>query len=138
MNHYRFADLTLGMKRSFAAGVTAEMLDVFRALSGDINPLHADAAYAATRGYRDKVVFGMLTAAFYSTLVGVHLPGEHAFLHSVEASFLAPVFPGDRLEITGEITHLQDAYRQAEIKATISGPDGHLVSRAKLKVGLDV
>lgn len=137
MNHYRFEDLKVGLKHSFTAGVTEEMLDRFRALSGDTNPLHADDAYAAARGFPKKVVFGMLTAAFYSTLVGVYLPGEHALLHEVETRFLAPVFPGDTLTITGEISYLQGAYRQAEIKAFITGPDHRVVSRAKIKVGLN-
>jgi 3-hydroxybutyryl-CoA dehydratase len=125
------------LKHSFAVEITGEMLEQFRALSGDTNPLHADDGYAVTRGFPKKVAFGMLTAAFYSTLVGVHLPGEHALLHEVNARFLAPVFAGDKLVIAGEITHLHEAYRQAEIKAVITGPDGRPVSQAKIKVGLN-
>jgi 3-hydroxybutyryl-CoA dehydratase len=136
VNHYCYADLKIGMKHSFQAEVTGEMMDGFRVLCGDTNPLHADDAYARGRDYPGKVVFGMLTASFYSTLVGVHLPGEHALLQGVDASFLAPVFPGDKLVVEGQVTYLNDAYCQAEIKASITA-GGRKVSTAKIKVGLN-
>ena len=61
MNEYRFEEIEEGLKESFSVSITEEMLDSFRALSGDVNPLHSDADYAKTKGYPDRVCFGMLT-----------------------------------------------------------------------------
>ena len=76
------------------------MLEKFRDITSDVNPLHNDEAYAKERGYGGRVVFGMLCAGFYSTLAGVYLPGEHCLLHEVETKFKKPVFIGDTLTVS--------------------------------------
>jgi 3-hydroxybutyryl-CoA dehydratase len=135
MNDYRVGDLQAGMKASFQAAVTAPMLDQFAQLSGDTNPLHADAGFAQARGYPGRVAFGMLTASFYSTLAGVHLPGRHALLQGVDAAFVAPVFAGDCLTVSGEVAAVHQALGQVEIRAHITNQHGKKVSRAKIRVG---
>lgn len=136
MNAYRWAELHVGLRHEFTVTIERAMVDRFRADTGDTNPLHADPAFAVAHGFADTVVFGMLTASFFSTLVGVHLPGRHALLHAVDTAFLKPVFVGDVLTIAGEITHLTDAYRQAELAATVHNQAGVKVARAKIKVGV--
>ncbi|WP_301100600.1 MaoC/PaaZ C-terminal domain-containing protein [Propionivibrio sp.] len=135
MNEYRFQDLSPGLSCSFGVNVTDSMMDQFRLLSGDDNPLHSDAGFAQSRGYRDRVVYGMLTASFYSTLVGIYLPGRYALLQGVDASFTAPVFPGDNLTVFGEISSVHHELRQIEIRAHIKNQLGIKVSRAKIRSG---
>jgi acyl dehydratase len=135
MNEYRVGDLAEGVRASFQAAVTNAMLDQFAQLSGDTNPLHADAEFARSRGHPDRVAFGMLTASFYSTLAGVHLPGRHALLQGVDASFVAPVFAGDLLTVSGEVSAVHAALGQIEIRAHITNQHGKKVSRAKIRVG---
>ena len=136
MNDYTWKDLHIGLAHSFQREVTAEMMELFLRLSGDENPLHRDPAFASERGFLDRVVYGMLNASFYSTLAGVHLPGRNCLLHGVDASFLAPVYVGDVLTISGAITHLTDAFAQAQISASIENQTGEKVSKAKIRVGL--
>ncbi|HWA74798.1 MAG TPA: MaoC/PaaZ C-terminal domain-containing protein [Polyangiaceae bacterium] len=136
MNIYRWNDLSLGMKAEFTTFVTATMMAEFRNLSGDTNPLHFDAAFAAAAGHPAPVGFGMLTAAFYSTLVGVHLPGAFAVLHGIDVDFHRPVYAGDRLTVSGEITFLSDAVRRVELSATIRDDSGRRMSRARIRVGV--
>lgn len=136
MNDYRWADLREGMEHRFEATVTAEMMDRFRTLSGDSNPLHADPAFACSAGYPGVVVFGMLTSSLYSRLVGVHLPGRFALLQGIDLDFVKPVFVGERLSVSGEIVHLSEAYRRIDIRARIENSSGQVVSRAKIRVGL--
>lgn len=136
MNEYRFADITPGLGHSFQVTVTTEMMDAFRKISGDCNPLHTDSVFAEKYGYPAQVVYGMLTASFYSTLVGVHLPGKYALLQVADIAFTAPVFPGDILTISGEVVSVHEAYRQIELKAQITNQNGKRVSRAKIRAGI--
>ena len=76
MNHYTLAEMTPGLTEEFTVTVTPEMMDAFRAITGDVSPIHIDADYAKGRGYPGRVVYGMLGASFFSTLAGVYLPGE--------------------------------------------------------------
>jgi 3-hydroxybutyryl-CoA dehydratase len=137
MNEYKFSELKVDDEKMFSATITKEMMDQFLALSGDSNPLHQDPAYACERGFKDRVVYGFLTSAFYSTLVGVHLPGKYALLQGVKKiNFLKPVFVGDQLRIYGKISYVNEAYKVAEIKARIINQKEELVSDAIINVGL--
>jgi acyl dehydratase len=136
MNAYRLVDLSSGISYSFMVSVTAQMMEQFEALSGDANPLHTERDFALSCGYRDRVVYGMLTASLYSTLVGMYLPGRYALLQGVDASFIAPVFPGDELTVFGEITSIHEMLKQIEIRAHITNQLGKKVSRAKIRSGI--
>jgi len=136
VNAYRWDELRIGLRHEFEVTVTAEMMAAFEALSGDTNPLHVDAAHATASGFRGPVVYGLLTSAFYSQLVGVHLPGRFALLHGIDVDFVSPAFVGDRLRVAGEITFLTDAYRRIEMRGRITNQDGKAVSKAKIRVGL--
>ena len=119
MNEYKFEDLYIGLKASFKMKITEEMMKGFEIMTGDINPLHINREYAKEKGMLDKVVYGMLTSSFYSTLVGVYLPGKKCLLQGIEISFKKPVYIGEEIEIYGEISYLNEAYKIAEIKAYI-------------------
>ena len=108
MNHYSINDLSIGHKEVFTVEVTTEMFNKFREITGDINPLHNDEDFARNLGHKGRVAFGMLTASFLSTLAGVYLPGERSLIHSVEIKFTKPVYIGDVLSISGEVTEIND------------------------------
>ncbi|MBE5894451.1 MAG: MaoC family dehydratase [Lachnospiraceae bacterium] len=136
MNHYTFEELSVGMEESFSVTVTEEMHNKFTELSGDINPMHLSEEYAKEHGYAGKLVYGMLTASFYSTLVGVYLPGEHCVFHEIRSTFNAPVYAGDTLTIHGEIVQIHEDFRRIKIKAYIVNQEGTKVSLSTLTVGV--
>lgn len=136
MNAFRFSDIHVGMEVSFVTDIDETHMDTFAALCGDTNPLHTDAAYATAQGFKDRVVHGLLTSSFYSTLVGVHLPGKYAVLHGIDIAFLKPVYAGDTLNVSGKVTYINEAYKQIEIKARIVNQAEVKISKATIKVGL--
>ena len=71
MNHYTLAEMTPGLTEEFTVTVTPEMMDAFRAITGDVSPIHIDADYARGRGFPGRVVYGMLGASFFSTLASI-------------------------------------------------------------------
>lgn len=138
-NNYKLSDLTIGMEESFQVVVTQKMQDSFRELSGDINPMHIDSEYvknSQSLGYKDCIVYGMCTASFYSTLVGVYLPGEKCLFHECQVAWPKPVYVGDELTVTGKITDIDSRNRRVKIKAGIFNQKGEKVSRAILMVGV--
>ena len=136
MNSYKFVDINVGLEESFSVRVNSEKLDKFLKISGDINPLHTDAEYSKSKGFSDRVVYGMLTSSFFSTLVGVYLPGKYCILQGVDIQFSKPVYIDDILTITGKVSYINEAYRQLEIKAVIINQDNKKVSKATIKVGV--
>ena len=116
MNHYSINDLSIGHKESFTTEITSAMFDKFKEITGDINPLHNDIDFAKDLGHKGRVAFGMLTASFLSTLVGVYLPGERSLIHSVETKFTKPVYIGDVLNVCGEVVEINDTVKQIVLK----------------------
>lgn len=135
MNHYSINDLSIGHKEVFTVEVTTEMFNKFREITGDINPLHNDEDFARNLGHKGRVAFGMLTASFLSTLAGVYLPGERSLIHSVETKFTKPVYIGNVLSISGEVTEINDTVNQIVLKVEIKNQNGEKVLRGKMKVG---
>jgi len=136
LNSYRFDDIVENeTKADFEVTVTSEMMDQFLAISGDNNPMHVDSNYAKSKGYPDRLVYGMMTASFYSTLVGVYLPGKYCLLQELKTSFYNPVYIGDSLTIKGVVTEKNMGLRRIEISAKIVNQSGKKISKAKIMVG---
>lgn len=131
-NEYLLSDLSIGQMESFTVTITEKMQLTFRELTEDINPMHTDADFARAGGYQDKVVYGMLTASFFSTLVGVYLPGKYCLFHECDVQWPRPVYIGDTLVITGKIEDISDTLNMVTIKAVIKNQNNVKVARAKL------
>lgn len=136
MNRYSWEDIALGMEEHFSVTVTEEMLEHFRLITGDENPLHKDEAFAKEKGYSGKVAFGMLTASFLSTLAGVYLPGERSLIHSAESKFVKPVFPGDELTVSGTVAEMDERFQILRLKVVISNQKGEKVLKGAMQIGM--
>ncbi|SOC04309.1 MaoC family dehydratase [Pseudobutyrivibrio ruminis] len=134
MNNYTFDELTVGMTESFKVKITEEMLDAFKGITGDVNPLHNDEEFAKAKGHPGRVAYGMLTASFLSTLAGVYIPGERSLIQQVETKFAKPVYIGDELTVTGEIVELVESVQRLELKVTITNQDGKKVLRGTMGI----
>lgn len=136
INSFLYDEIQVGFIQTFNTVVDNEKVEGFRSISGDINPLHNDENYAISKGFKGKVAYGMLTASFYSTLVGVFLPGEKCLIHSMELKFNNPVYLNDILCIKGEVVEKNDTCKLITIKGKIKNQNGVIVSKAMIKVGV--
>lgn len=102
-----FSDFSLGQRfESGGRTVTESDVVAFAGLSGDFNPLHTDASFAARTPFGQRVAHGMLSASI-STGLGQTLgifEGTTLALMSQSFDYKAPVFFGDtiRLRLTVE------------------------------------
>lgn len=91
MSQLYFEDMTLGKSESLEREITAELVEAFAEISGDTNPLHLDADYAATTRFKERIAHGALTNSFISAVLGTKLPGIGAVYVTQSVKFLAPV-----------------------------------------------
>ena len=110
-------------------------MTAFCNITGDINPLHMDVNFSRSHKFKDRVVYGMLTSSFYSTLVGVYLPGKYGMLQGINIKFNKPVFIGDKLNIVGAVSFISESVKVIEIKAKIINQEGGKISSAKITAG---
>ena len=136
MNTYTFDEIQIGHKESFSVTITEAERDKFRDITGDINPLHNDEEYAKSLGHDKCVVFGMLSASYLSTLAGVYLPGKNSLIQKIEVNFRKPVYIGDTLTISGEVTEKSETFKFIEIKVEIKNQDGVKVVKGKMEIAV--
>ncbi|MCR4909226.1 MAG: MaoC family dehydratase [Lachnospiraceae bacterium] len=135
MNAYTYEEIEIGHTETFEVTVTEESLDAFRGITGDVNPLHRDDEFAKARGMKGHVAFGLLTASYLSALAGVYLPGKRSLVQSLEIKFASPVYPGDTLTVSGEVTEKNDAYRVLRLKVAVRNGKGEKVLRGTMQIG---
>jgi 3-hydroxybutyryl-CoA dehydratase len=118
-----FEDLSVGQEASISNTVTADVISAFAAVSGDRNPVHVDAAYAATTMFKEPIAHGMLSAAYISAVFGMRLPGPGAIYISQTLNFKAPVKIGDEVVTTVKVAELIPEKRRAKFDCvrTVNG-----------------
>src|SRR5947208_56102 len=88
----KIENLKIGDTAELQHLLTEQDVKDFGALTGDFNPLHIDPEFARQVGFGKPVVYGMLSASFISTLIGMCLPAKGALWASQALQFLAPSF----------------------------------------------
>lgn len=96
--------LTIGDSATRTTVITAEMVEAFAQITGDSNPVHLDDAYAATTRFERRIAHGMLTASFISAVLANDLPGSGTVYLGQDVKFKAPVYIGDTITATVELT----------------------------------
>jgi 3-hydroxybutyryl-CoA dehydratase len=117
---YHFEDLEVGMEASFAKTVSEADIVAFAEVTGDKNPVHLDAAYAAKTIFKEPIAHGMLTAGYISAVFGMELPGPGAIYVSQTLNFRGPVKVGDRVVAKVRVVELYPAKRRARFESTCS------------------
>ncbi|UUX51901.1 MaoC family dehydratase [Nisaea acidiphila] len=108
IGRYYLEDLAPGMRAEFSRKVTGPMVDEFADVSGDRNPLHFDEDYARGTIFRERIVHGMLSAGFFSTLFGTVMPGQGSIYLKQNLKFTAPVRYGDLVKAVVEVLEIQE------------------------------
>jgi len=103
-------------------------------LTGDNNPIHVDEQYAAGIGVGGRVVHGMLTASFVSTVVGTVLPGPGALLLSQGLHFRSPVRIDDRIRVEVEVRQISPATRVLVLDVIIRNQRDSVVADGEVQV----
>ncbi|MBL8558262.1 MAG: MaoC family dehydratase [Hyphomonadaceae bacterium] len=113
-----FEDLSVGQIADMTRTVGEADIAAFAAVSGDDNPVHLDAAFAATTPFKERIAHGMLSASYISALIGTRLPGPGAIYISQTLAFKRPVKIGDAVTTRVEITALNDEKARATFQCT--------------------
>src|SRR3989442_1395716 len=90
-------ELVIGDRAELTCSINADLVASFVTISGDHNPLHHDAEFAASTSFGEPIAPGILTAAFSSAVIGTELPGPGAVYLSQSLKFLRPVMVNDTI-----------------------------------------
>lgn len=124
---YYFEDLSVGMEGSLSKTVSEADIMTFAEVSGDANPVHVDADYAAGTMFKERISHGMLTASYVSAVFGMQLPGPGAIYISQSLNFKRPVKIGDSITARVTIKELSPEKHRARFSCVCENQDGKAV-----------
>ncbi len=125
---YYLEDLSVGMFAETSMVVTAEKIETFAELSGDYNPIHMDAEYAATTPFGRRIAHGALSASLISAILGNDLPGPGAIFLELNMRFRKPAFLDDEIVARAEVFEIKEKYGHVKMKVSCS-IDGKVIIR---------
>ena len=96
-----------------------EEVNAFATLTGDKNPVHIDAEYAAKTVFRRPIMHGMLAASIFSKVLGMDFPGEGTVYLKQSLEFKRPLYPSENYIGHFEIVEINKPKGLATIKTTI-------------------
>lgn len=120
---YYFEDLELGMEASMLRTVSESDILGFADITGDKNPVHIDADYAAKTMFKERISHGMLTASYLSAVFAMELPGPGCIYVSQTLNFRAPVKIDDTVLTKVRVVELYPAKRRARFECICSVGD---------------
>ncbi|MFT4266399.1 MAG: bifunctional enoyl-CoA hydratase/phosphate acetyltransferase [Xenophilus sp.] len=122
-----FDEIAVGDSDSIVRTLTAEDIQLFAILSGDVNPQHLDAEFAASTRFHGVIAHGMWGGALISAVLGTRLPGPGTIYLGQTLQFRQPVRVGDTLTARVEVK-TRDAQRKLlTLACSCSNQKGDLV-----------
>ena len=127
MTGLTMTDVAVGDVAEVTYPVTAETIREFVTASGDDNPIHSDATFAAGTRFGRVIAPGMLTGSFVSSVIGTRLPGPGTIYLSQSFRFMRPVFVGDRVTARVEVAERVPERNRLRLGTTCVNQDGELL-----------
>lgn len=122
-----FEELTVGQKASLTKTFLDKDVREFADVSMDTNPIHLDEEAAKKSIFGRRVVHGIATAGLISAVIGDKLPGFGSIYLGQNLKFTAPVFLGDTITATCEVTALRADKHIVTLSTVCTNQDGKVV-----------
>ena len=121
-------EIAIGLTAQFDRVVTEQDILAFAENSGDHNPLHVDATYAAATNYGGRIAHGAFQVGLASAMIGMHLPGRRVLLSSVQARFPSPLKFPSQVRVRGQIVAWNRSTRSGRLAVTVTEIGRELVT----------
>lgn len=121
--------LKVGDKQTFTKTIGEYDVYQFAGITGDFSPFHTNAEYTKTTSYGKRIAHGVLTFALSSTAATrIHKPYDDIYPCTSygydHLRFTHPVFFGDTITCTYEITAVEPDSGKTFAEVVISNQDG--------------
>jgi len=119
--------VTVGQRAQRSLMLTSDHVKTFPSLTGDYNPLHFDADFAARTKFQGLVVQGGLTTGLLHALVAMDLPGPGSVFLSQNWKFTAPVYIGDTITAEAEVVSVHPTKPVTQLRVRVVRQTGDIV-----------
>ncbi|MDH4039176.1 MAG: MaoC/PaaZ C-terminal domain-containing protein [Gammaproteobacteria bacterium] len=134
LGNFTYDEISIGQTARYSKLVEERDVKLFAAVSGDVNPVHLDADFAAGTPFGEPIAHGMLTGAIISAALAMELPGPGTVYLSQSLKFRLPVKPGDTITVALEVTGKQDRRQVVTLDCRASNQAGKVVATGTAEV----
>ncbi|RMG74818.1 MAG: MaoC family dehydratase [Bacteroidetes bacterium] len=118
-----FPMLETGQTYEQTFSYTQEEVEAFARISGDHNPIHLDAEYAAGTPFKRPIIHGFLGASVFSRILGTAFPGEGTIYLKQEMQFKRPMYVDTVYKAILTVEEVQPARHRARIATQVVQAD---------------
>ena len=120
-------ELEVGQRATRELAVDEEMVRKYAEITGDYNPLHFDADFAAKTRFGRLMAQGGIATGLLHALVAMEMPGPGSVFMRQGWSFPAPVYIGDTLRAEATVKSVRAKRNMAELEFEVKNQDGAVV-----------
>ena len=129
-----FDEMKVGDAASLTRTLKLTDIQLFAAMSGDINPAHLDPEYAKSSMFQEVIAHGMWGGALISTVLGTQLPGPGTIYLDQSLHFSRPVTLGDTVTVTVTVTNKFEHHHHVTFDCKCVNQHGATVIRGTAEV----
>ncbi|RXK52104.1 MaoC family dehydratase [Aquirufa rosea] len=96
-----------------------EQVNDFCKISGDFNPLHWDAHFAAQTVFKKPIIHGALVASVFSRVMGMEFPGQGSVYISQLSEFKRPLYVDVVYQAKFKVISIDTLKHTAEIQTQV-------------------
>ena len=126
-----FDEIKVGDSVSLSRTLTKQDIELFAVMSGDVNPIHVDEAFARDDMFHKIIAHGMWGGTLISTLLGTELPGPGTIYRSQTLNFRNPVVLGDTVLVTVTVREKNAAKRDVILDCRVVNQTGNTRHRRR-------
>jgi phosphate acetyltransferase len=127
VENHTFDEIRIGDGAHLLRTLKDEDIQLFAAMSGDVNPAHVDPEYAKSTQFHGVIAPGMWGGALISTVLGTEYPGPGSIYLSQSLRFERPLHVGDTLDVRVTVTAKDERHHHVTLDCTCTDQEGQVV-----------
>ncbi|HYL88685.1 MAG TPA: bifunctional enoyl-CoA hydratase/phosphate acetyltransferase [Burkholderiales bacterium] len=129
-----FDEIRVGDTASLKRTLTEKDIQLFALVSGDTNPAHLDAEYAANTMFHEVIAHGLWGGSLISAVLGTIYPGPGTVYVDQKLHFSRPVTLGDTITVTVMVKEKFEHTKHVILDCHCVNQDGKTVIRGDAEV----
>ncbi len=129
-----FDEIAIGDQARLSRSLTWRDIELFAAMSGDVNPAHVDEEFARSDMFHRIIAHGMWGGALISTVLGTELPGPGTIYVRQTLNFRRPIGLGDTVTVTVRAVAKNSTKQRLTFDCDVVNQDGKVVISGRAEV----
>lgn len=129
-----FDEIAIGESASLSRTLSWKDIELFAAMSGDVNPAHMDEEFAKSDMFHKIIAHGMWGGALISTVLGTELPGPGTIYVGQTLRFRRPIGLGDTVTVRVTATGKDVAKHRVTFGCEVTNQKGETVIEGTAEV----